>query len=58
MKFNYLLVPASALALAACGSEPEGPKTAEEIAEAVLFLATGADYITGQQINLNGGAHM
>lgn len=35
MKFNYLLVPASALALAACGSEPEGPRTAEEIAEAV-----------------------
>ncbi|HMO85186.1 MAG TPA: 3-oxoacyl-ACP reductase family protein, partial [Lacipirellulaceae bacterium] len=30
----------------------------EEIAEAVLFLATGADYITGQQINVNGGAYM
>jgi acetoacetyl-CoA reductase/3-oxoacyl-[acyl-carrier protein] reductase len=30
----------------------------EEIAKAVVFLATDADYITGQQINVNGGAYM
>lgn len=30
----------------------------EEIAKAVLFLATDGDYITGQQINVNGGAYM
>ncbi|MCA9239001.1 MAG: 3-oxoacyl-ACP reductase FabG [Planctomycetales bacterium] len=30
----------------------------EEIASAVVFLATDGDYITGQQINVNGGAHM
>jgi len=30
----------------------------EEIAKAVLFLAVDGDYITGQQINVNGGAHM
>lgn len=30
----------------------------EEIAQAVLFLAADGDYITGQQINVNGGAFM
>jgi NAD(P)-dependent dehydrogenase (short-subunit alcohol dehydrogenase family) len=30
----------------------------EEIAKAVVFLAVDGDYITGQQINVNGGAHM
>lgn len=30
----------------------------EEIASAVVFLATDGDYITGQQINVNGGAYM
>ncbi len=30
----------------------------EEIASAVLFLVADGDYITGQQINVNGGAHM
>jgi acetoacetyl-CoA reductase/3-oxoacyl-[acyl-carrier protein] reductase len=30
----------------------------EEIAKAVVFLVTGGDYITGQQINVNGGAFM
>lgn len=30
----------------------------EEIAKAVLFLAADADYITGAQININGGAYM
>jgi acetoacetyl-CoA reductase/3-oxoacyl-[acyl-carrier protein] reductase len=30
----------------------------EEIARAVLFLATDGDYITGQQINVNGGIYM
>ena len=30
----------------------------EEIAKAVIFLAADGDYITGQQINVNGGAHM
>jgi acetoacetyl-CoA reductase/3-oxoacyl-[acyl-carrier protein] reductase len=29
-----------------------------EIARAVVFLAAEGDYITGQQINVNGGAHM
>ena len=30
----------------------------EEIAKAVIFLAADGDYITGQQINVNGGAYM
>jgi acetoacetyl-CoA reductase len=30
----------------------------EEIAKAVLFLAADGDYVTGQQINVNGGAFM
>jgi len=30
----------------------------EEIAKAVLFLAADGDYITGQQININGGVYM
>jgi acetoacetyl-CoA reductase/3-oxoacyl-[acyl-carrier protein] reductase len=30
----------------------------EEIARAVVFLAADGDYITGQQINVNGGAYM
>ena len=31
----------------------------EDIAEAVLFLAgSGADYITGQVLNVNGGMYM
>jgi acetoacetyl-CoA reductase len=29
-----------------------------EIAKAVLFLAADADYITGQQVNVNGGVYM
>ena len=33
--------------------------TAEDIAEAVLFLAgSGSDYITGQVLNVNGGMYM
>ena len=32
--------------------------TPEEIAKAVLFLAADGDYITGQQINVNGGVYM
>jgi acetoacetyl-CoA reductase/3-oxoacyl-[acyl-carrier protein] reductase len=32
--------------------------TPEEIARAVLFLAADGDYITGQQINVNGGVYM
>ena len=31
---------------------------AEEIAKAVAFLVIDGDYVTGQQINVNGGAHM
>jgi 3-oxoacyl-(acyl-carrier-protein) reductase len=30
----------------------------DEIAKAVLFLAADADYVTGQQININGGVYM
>lgn len=30
----------------------------EEIAKAVVFLAADGDYITGQQLNVNGGAFM
>jgi acetoacetyl-CoA reductase len=30
----------------------------EEMAKAVLFLAAHGDYITGQQINVNGGVYM
>ncbi|MCK0162962.1 3-oxoacyl-[acyl-carrier-protein] reductase [Marinobacter sp. S6332] len=30
----------------------------DEIARAVVFLATEGDYITGQQINVNGGVYM
>jgi acetoacetyl-CoA reductase/3-oxoacyl-[acyl-carrier protein] reductase len=30
----------------------------EEIAKAVVFLVADGDYITGQQININGGAYM
>ncbi len=30
----------------------------EEMAKAVVFLAADADYVTGQQINVNGGAYM
>ena len=30
----------------------------EEIAKAVLFLAGHGDYVTGQQINVNGGVYM
>lgn len=32
--------------------------TPEEVARAVLFLAADGDYITGQQINVNGGIYM
>ncbi|MGA8366491.1 MAG: 3-oxoacyl-[acyl-carrier-protein] reductase [Candidatus Acidiferrales bacterium] len=32
--------------------------TPEEIAQAAGFLATDADYITGQDLNVNGGCHM
>jgi acetoacetyl-CoA reductase/3-oxoacyl-[acyl-carrier protein] reductase len=30
----------------------------EEIAKAVIFLVADGDYVTGQQINVNGGAYM
>ena len=30
----------------------------EEVAKVVAFIATEADYITGQQINVNGGVYM
>ena len=30
----------------------------EEIAKAVVFLAVDGDYITGQQINVNGRFYM
>jgi acetoacetyl-CoA reductase/3-oxoacyl-[acyl-carrier protein] reductase len=29
----------------------------QEIAKAVLFLVADGDYITGEQINVNGGAY-
>jgi 3-oxoacyl-(acyl-carrier-protein) reductase len=32
--------------------------TPEEIAKAAAFLAAEADYITGQELNVNGGYHM
>src|SRR5919198_1055968 len=32
--------------------------TPEEVAKAAAFLATDADYITGQQLNINGGYFM
>ncbi len=32
--------------------------TPAEIAKAVVFLVVDGDYITGQQINVNGGAYM
>ncbi len=32
--------------------------SAEDIAKAAVFLATDADYITGEQMNVNGGAFM
>jgi NAD(P)-dependent dehydrogenase (short-subunit alcohol dehydrogenase family) len=32
--------------------------TPDEIARAVLFLAADGDYVTGQQINVNGGVYM
>ena len=32
--------------------------TPEEIAKAAAFLATDGDYITGQELNINGGYHM
>lgn len=31
---------------------------AEEVAKGVLFLVTEGSYITGQQININGGYTM
>lgn len=30
----------------------------EEIAKAMVFVAADGDYITGQQINVNGGFYM
>jgi len=32
--------------------------TPEEVAKAVIFLAADGDYITGQQLNVNGGIYM
>lgn len=32
--------------------------TAQDIAKAAVFLATDGDYITGEQLNVNGGAFM
>ena len=32
--------------------------TPEEVAKTVAFLASEGDYITGQQINVNGGIYM
>jgi NAD(P)-dependent dehydrogenase (short-subunit alcohol dehydrogenase family) len=30
----------------------------EEIAKAVVFLVADGDYVTGQQLNVNGGIYM
>jgi acetoacetyl-CoA reductase/3-oxoacyl-[acyl-carrier protein] reductase len=30
----------------------------EEVAKAVAFLVCDGDYVTGQQINVNGGVYM
>jgi acetoacetyl-CoA reductase/3-oxoacyl-[acyl-carrier protein] reductase len=30
----------------------------DEVAQAVLFVAADGDYVTGQQINVNGGVYM
>ena len=30
----------------------------KEVAKAAGFLAADADYITGQELNVNGGCHM
>ena len=41
------------------GKIPEGRfARPEEIARAVIFLVEDGDYVTGQQININGGAYM
>jgi acetoacetyl-CoA reductase/3-oxoacyl-[acyl-carrier protein] reductase len=41
------------------GKIPEGRfARPEEIARAVIFLVEDGDYVTGQQINVNGGAYM
>ncbi len=32
--------------------------TPEEVAKAAAFLAAEADYITGQELNVNGGCYM
>jgi len=32
--------------------------TPREVAKAAVFLAADADYITGQELNVNGGFHM
>jgi acetoacetyl-CoA reductase/3-oxoacyl-[acyl-carrier protein] reductase len=41
------------------GKIPEGRfAKPEEIARAVIFLVEDGDYVTGQQINVNGGAYM
>jgi acetoacetyl-CoA reductase/3-oxoacyl-[acyl-carrier protein] reductase len=41
------------------GKIPEGRfAKPQEIARAVIFLVEDGDYITGQQINVNGGAYM
>jgi NAD(P)-dependent dehydrogenase (short-subunit alcohol dehydrogenase family) len=47
--------------LKVCASSPfpvRLPGMPEEIAKGVLFLAADADYVTGQQINVNGGVYM
>jgi NAD(P)-dependent dehydrogenase (short-subunit alcohol dehydrogenase family) len=30
----------------------------EEVAKAVVFLVADGDYVTGQQLNVNGGIYM